>query len=119
MTDKRIYHIVPNNAWEEALEDGVYRADTLDAEGFIHLSKREQVLGVANARFTGHNGLLLLEVDPTRLEAELKYEAPYEDPSSDERFPHLYGPLNLEAVITAHPFEPSADGSFALPEKLG
>lgn len=58
-------------------------------------------------------------VDPTRVEAELKYEAPYEDPTSAERFPHLFGPLNLDAVIAAHPFEPGADGSFELPEKLG
>lgn len=119
MSEKRIYHIVPSDVWEEALEDGVYRADTLDAEGFIHLSKREQVVTVANMRFNGHNGLLLLEVDPTRVEAELKYEVPYEDPTSAERFPHLFGPLNLDAVIAAHPFEPGADGSFELPEKLG
>jgi uncharacterized protein (DUF952 family) len=119
----RIYHIIPQAVWESVQDEGSYRGDTLDAEGFIHFSTRQQVLFVANARFRGHTGLLLLEVDPTRLQAELKYEAPYEGAppglDADPRFPHLYGALNLDAVVAAHPFEPDADGTFRLPLGIG
>ena len=114
-----ILHILPRYQWEQAQPDGVYKGDTLDAEGFIHFSKPEQVIRVANARFKGHNGLLLALVDTDKLTAELKYESPYEGGQpieSDEVFPHLYGPLNIDAVIRVLDFEPQADGTFTLPE---
>lgn len=113
-----IFHILPRYQWEQAQKEGVYRGDTLDAEGFIHFSKAEQVARVANARFKGHTGLMLALVDTDRLTAELKYEPPYEggqQVESDELFPHLYGPLNLDAVIHVLEFEPQPDGTFVLP----
>ena len=114
-----ILHIIPHAVWEQAQAAGVYRGDTLDAEGFIHFSTPAQAVGVANARFRGHNGLLLLVVDPAKLKADLRYEAPFEASSPHEagqQFPHLYGPLNLDAVERALPFEPGEDGLFTLPE---
>jgi uncharacterized protein (DUF952 family) len=118
-----IYHILPRAVWDAARaddsHDAAYRGDTLDAEGFIHFSTRQQVLFVANARFKGHPGLVLLEVETEKLIAPLKYEAPYEgvpdDFPVDPHFPHLYGALNLDAVVRVHPFEPNADGTFTLP----
>jgi uncharacterized protein (DUF952 family) len=113
-----IFHIILSAVWDEAQSESVYRGDTLDAEGFIHFSTREQVLFVANARYKGHPGLLLLEIDTDKLSAPLKYEAPFEGAPSgldaDPHFPHLYGALNLDAVIAVHPFEPDADGFFHL-----
>ncbi|MDZ4766611.1 MAG: DUF952 domain-containing protein [Chloroflexota bacterium] len=115
-----IYHIIPRGVWEAAQAAGDdYRGDTLEAEGFIHNSTRDQVLFVANGRFKGHPGLLLLEIDTDKLQAPLKYEAPFEgvpaDFPVDPNFPHVYGALNLDAVVRVHPFEPNADGTFALP----
>jgi uncharacterized protein (DUF952 family) len=113
-----IFHILPSYQWEQAKLEGVYRGDTLEAEGFIHFSKPEQVVRVANARFKGHTGLLLALVDTDKLTSELKYEPPYEGGEqieSDELFPHLYGPLNLDAVIHVLEFEPQKDGTFLLP----
>jgi len=114
----KIYHIIPRFQWEEAQRELSYRGDTLESEGFIHFSKREQVLFVANARFKGHTGLLLLEVDSDKLRAELKHEPPYEGDQSGETFPHLYGELNLDAVAAVHNFEPSEDGTFAYPATM-
>jgi uncharacterized protein (DUF952 family) len=105
-----IFHITSRAQWEAAQARGAYRGDTLDAEGFIHSSTREQVLRVADARFRGRRGLVLLCIDPALVRAEIRYE-----PSGGERFPHLYGPLNLEAVVRVVPFEPQADGTFRLP----
>jgi uncharacterized protein (DUF952 family) len=116
-----ILHIIPHAVWEQAQATGTYRGDTLDAEGFIHFSTPAQVVMVANARFRGHPGLLLLVVDPARLTAELRYEAPFEATNPTEAaqvFPHLYGPLNLDAVVNVAPFEPGEDGLFTLPDGL-
>lgn len=114
-----IYHIIPGGVWENAQAEGTYRGDSLDAEGFIHFSTQEQVVLVANARFKAHPGLLLLQVDTDKLQAPLKYEAPIEgipdDFPADPHFPHLYGALNLDAVIDVRPFEPNADGTFTFP----
>lgn len=106
-----IYHITTETAWRAAQGAGVYSADTLASEGFIHLSTCDQVPGVAGRFFRGQHGLVLLEVDPARLAAELRYE----ESEPGEFFPHLYGPLNLDAVVSAHAFPPAADGSFSMP----
>lgn len=119
-----ILHIIPEGVWARVQQYADYRGDTLDAEGFIHFSTPAQVTATANRRFKGHTGLLLLVVDPAKLAHELKYEAPFEgtaapgDDYRDQRFPHLYGPLNLDAVLDALPFPPGDDGTFTLPAAL-
>ncbi len=107
-----ILHITTRSEWEAARVLGDYRLDTLDSEGFIHCSTPQQVLGPANALFHGQKDLVLLVIDPARLAAELVYEDCYE---AGESFPHIYGPLNLDAVVSVVPFPPLPDGSFALP----
>ncbi len=119
MTQTPVFHITSRAAWEAAQAAGVYRADSLDTEGFIHCSAADQVVRVANAFFRGQAGLVLLVIDPARLRAQLRYEPPA-DPTGafdagGERFPHLYGPLNLDAVARALDFSPGPDGTFVLP----
>ncbi|NTU84914.1 MAG: DUF952 domain-containing protein [Chloroflexales bacterium] len=109
-----IYHITQADAWERARRAGAYSADSLASEGFIHFSTREQVLWVAGRFYGGQTGLVLLAVEAGRLVAELRYE----ESEPGQRFPHLYGPLNLDAVVAARPFTPAPDGSFSLPESL-
>jgi uncharacterized protein (DUF952 family) len=70
------------------------------------------VTRVANARFRGTDDLVLLCVAVDRLEAPLRYEPG--DPGSDELFPHLYGPLDVGAVLRVLPFAEGPEG-FALP----
>jgi uncharacterized protein (DUF952 family) len=118
-----IYHITSRAAWEAAQAAGAYRAESLATEGFIHFSTREQVLGVANAFYRGQSDLVLLVVDSARLTAPLRYEAPsHPTPTgeipTDQQFPHLYGPLNADAVARAVPFAAGDDGRFALPAGL-
>jgi uncharacterized protein (DUF952 family) len=118
----KIYHITHPAHWQPGQP---YRTESLAREGFIHFSRLDQVLGVANAFYTGQRGLILLEVDTDRLTSELRWEAPVHPstppagtPPADALFPHLYGPLNPEAVLAAHPFEPGADGEFVIPSAL-
>ncbi len=117
-----IYHITTRQAWQAAQQDGVYRAESLTTQGFIHLSQRGQVLRVADAIYRGVTDLLLLCVDTEQLDAPLKYEPPDTSVPAEhdqgELFPHLYGALNVDAVVQALDFPPSPDGCFALPDRL-
>lgn len=104
-----ILHLAAADAWAEAARAGVYEADSLAAEGFIHCSDPDQVVRVANARFRNRRDLMLLQIAVARLEAPLRYE---NLEGGDERFPHIYGPLPLSAVVRATPFPPDAGGLF-------
>jgi uncharacterized protein (DUF952 family) len=102
-----IFHITTRAEWEAAKRAGEYTAPSLETEGFIHLSQRHQVAGVANAVYRGVPDLVLLSVDPERVAAPLRYE---HGVHADERFPHLYGPLELSAVVDVLPFPEGTDG---------
>jgi len=110
-----IFHITTSLTWERAQKQGDYRADSLDTEGFIHLSTAQQIVPVANRFYTGLAGLVLLVVDSQKLSAELRYEPPVPAEDTDALFPHLYGPLNLDAVVDVVQFLPGTDGNFVMP----
>jgi uncharacterized protein (DUF952 family) len=93
-----IYHVVTEINWQYALENGFYEAESLAKEGFIHTSKAEQVEGVLERYYKGQTGLILLHIDETKLTSPLKYELA---PSVNEEFPHIYGRLNIDAVVKA------------------
>lgn len=111
MTLNLIYHITSRDGWQQAQAAGAYRGDTLATEGFIHTSTGAQVARTANRFYHGRAGLVLLAIDPARLSAELRYEAA----SDGELFPHIYGPLNLDAVTAVGDFLPAPDGTFSFP----
>ncbi|MDQ6918815.1 MAG: DUF952 domain-containing protein [Candidatus Dormibacteraeota bacterium] len=67
-------------------------------EGFIHCSTASQ-LEASGRHFAAQTGLVVLEIDPEKLRWELRWEN-----SQGEAFPHLYGPLDLEAVISVQTF---------------
>ncbi len=111
-----ILHIASRSAWLAAVQEGLYRADSLLTEGFIHCSTPSQILEVANAFYRGQSGLVLLVIEPACLTSELRWEPPADSHvRAGDLFPHIYGPLDLEAVADVLPFEPAADGTFFLP----
>ncbi len=104
-----IFHITSRATWESALGAGIYEADSLKSEGFIHCSTADQYVWVANQRFRGRTDLVLLHIDEKRLRSEVRYEnleggAPL--------FPHVYGAIPIAAVLNVTPFLPHADGTF-------
>ena len=105
-----IYHLARRSEWEEAGSTGPYRAGSLDQEGFIHASRdEEQMLGVANRLFAGMEDVLVLDVDTDRLTSPVKHE-----PSrSGEIYPHIYGPIKLDAVVGVRPLIADAQGKFS------
>ena len=108
-----IFHITKGEAWRKAEVDGTYRPEMFPVDGFIHCSTREQVLQVANIRFCGQPGLVLLKIDTDRVKAEIRYE---NLEGGQQMFPHIYGGLNVDAVTQVIPFTPGADGTFQFPD---
>jgi uncharacterized protein (DUF952 family) len=119
-----IYHITSRQLYEASLATGIYTPPTFEQDGFIHLSQKHQVLGVANNFYKGQTGLVCLVIDPSKLRAELKYEGPVhpngkevEEFSASDKFPHLYGAMNLDAVILVAPMAANEQNVFVdLPE---
>lgn len=100
-----IFHLAQRAAWEAAQRLDDYRPPSLESEGFIHCSPADRVEEVAQAFFGGQDDLVLLEIDPDLLTSKMAYEK-----AADRGglFPHIYGPLNLGAVVATLDY-PSGD----------
>jgi uncharacterized protein (DUF952 family) len=98
-----IFHITSDAEWRSALAAGAYRAPSLDDEGFIHASTATQVAGTAARYYAGRRDLVLLTIDPDAVTVEIRWE-----PSHDQLYPHLYGPLAVGAVLDVRAFDPDA-----------
>ncbi|MFC9790285.1 DUF952 domain-containing protein [Rhodococcus sp. NPDC127528] len=101
--------------WERARVTGRRVPETFAADGFVHLSTTAQVHLPANRHFAGRTDLVLLYLDPSRLDAELRWEPGVPTDPASMRFPHLYGPLPAAAVVAAVPYRPGPDGAFGAP----
>jgi uncharacterized protein (DUF952 family) len=108
-----ILHVVSRQHWEQAAQQGMYWSDTLDTEGFIHCSTSEQIMDVANRFYYDEQDLLLLFIDADSVEAPICYRQPNDDSLANERFPHIFGPLNVDAVVWVVPFIPEEYKLFA------
>jgi uncharacterized protein (DUF952 family) len=105
---EHILHITERSLWETARETGTYemstRGRTLRQEGFVHFSTRDQLPRIAAFLYGDHQGpdeLVVLVVDPDRLDVPLKYEAM---PPNGEEFPHVYGAVPVGAVVGVEPW---------------
>jgi uncharacterized protein (DUF952 family) len=107
---QKLFHITTQQDWGKAVEQGSYRADSLETEGFIHCSTEEQVAKTANAFYSTVPNLLLLEINQAKISAEIKWEA-----IDGDTFPHIYGPINLDAVDSVETFSSSQNGKFVYP----
>lgn len=113
---QEIYHITHQKDWESAIEAGVYTSPSLEAEGFIHCSTKEQILATANRRFAGQKDLLLLTIDPEKVKAKIIFE---DLRGLGEKHPHIYGELPLTAVFATLALTLNSDGQFTkLPSSL-
>jgi len=105
---EKIYHITTKPAWESAKRIGKYTPEGFAQEGFIHFSFADQVAGTAARYYADVPDLIVLVVDQEKLKAEVRVEqAP-----NGSSYPHLYGELNLDAVIDVVPLPGSSNGVF-------
>lgn len=109
-----IFHIARSEAWASRA-GGSYRPEMYAVDGFVHCSTRDQVVKVADTRFRGQKGLVLLCIDTDKVTAEIRYE---NLEGGRELFPHIYGEINADAVVQVAEFEPGINGHFALPAML-
>jgi len=92
-----IYHLVTKKDWEKNKKGNEYKADSLKTQGFIHCCHEDQIEYVVNQLFKDQKDLLLISIDPEKVNAKIK-----EDPVEDGELhscPHIYGPVNLDAVV--------------------
>lgn len=108
---RHIYHLIPKSAWDQRGE-GPYRADSLATQGFIHCSNLDQVVRVANWFYADQPDMLLMEIDVQKLTASIRDE----DPGIGERFPHVYGPINPEAIVGVQAMERADIKQWVLPK---
>jgi uncharacterized protein (DUF952 family) len=96
-----IFHIAELDAWNLAKVRGVYAPSSLESEGFIHCSLLEQVQETANLFYRGRRDIVLLRIDESLLDAALKFETAADSArrQGPARFPHIYGALNVSAVV--------------------
>ena len=92
------YKILTADQWAQFLADGVFNGAPVDlADGYIHLSTTDQLAGTLNKHFAGQTGLIIAEVDLAALGETVKWELS----RGDALFPHIYGPLPMDAVLSS------------------
>ena len=107
-----LLHICAASEWQHAQRLGELQPDSLGELGFVHLSTPDQVHLPANRLYAGRGDLLLLHVDPSRLDAPVRWEPRVVTDPASMVFPHLYGALPIAAVTAVTPYRPGPDGWF-------
>jgi uncharacterized protein (DUF952 family) len=104
---QRLFHIVSRDRWAEVVDS--YRPDSLLTEGFVHCSYAQQVAGTADRHYRLADDLVVLELDPGRMTAEIRVE---DDTGTGQAYPHIYGPIPRQAVVAVHELGRDASGHY-------
>jgi uncharacterized protein (DUF952 family) len=110
-----IYHFINRENLARFQKDGVVRLPSLEKEGFMHCSTLEQVLGVANRISPYDEEMLLLQIDESNVGPEVRYE---NLEGGTILYPHIYGPLNEDAIIQTYLLEWDGEEGYQLPREL-
>jgi len=112
MLDRIVYKIMSATELEQMRRDGVFRGSPADiADGFIHLSCGSQLAATLDKHFSGIDGLMLAAVDMSLLGDTVRWEPA----RGGQLFPHIYGDLPVEAVVSFATLERAADRTITLP----
>ncbi len=120
-TTTHIHHLAIAQEWNDALRgDRRYRRSsidrTLEDEGFVHCSFPHQVQGTADRYYRGRDDVVLLTIEPSLVDAEIRHE---NTSGGTELFPHVYGPIPVDAVVAARPVTLLDDGTLDVHAALG
>ena len=96
MENMLIYHIVLPKIWDEFKDKEFYEAESLDTEGFIHCSFAEQLDAVLDRYYRNAGDVLVLSIETEKLASRLVNEPS----TNDEIYPHIYGRINREAIVS-------------------
>ncbi|MGI8651215.1 MAG: DUF952 domain-containing protein [Geodermatophilaceae bacterium] len=107
-----IFHICSDQEWQRARVTGSYAPEAFPADGFVHCSDPGTVHLPADYLYQGRADLVLLQIDPARLLEPVRWEPGDAEDPAGPWFPHVYGSVNVDAVVAVHPFQPNAGGHF-------
>jgi uncharacterized protein (DUF952 family) len=107
-----LVHLCGTQQWAQARRRGGIHPRDAGGGEFIHLSTPEQVHLPANRLYRGRADLVLLHIDPARLDAPVRWEPGVPTDPASMLFPHLYGVLPLAAVVSVTAYPPAGDGTF-------
>jgi uncharacterized protein (DUF952 family) len=102
------FHLTPRERWDAQRANTAYTPEPFESEGFIHCTDGEaNVVAVGNRYYTGDpRGMVCLVIDCELVNQEIRYEDP------ERIYPHIFGPLNTNAVVDVRSVRREADGSF-------
>lgn len=109
MREDLLFHITTRDEWEQYKSTGTYKPQSLEEQGFISFVSGNQLEEVANRLYPDKDQILLLVIDVSMIREQIKYE---EEKGTDEKFPHLYEPLSVNAVIDKIDVQAEKDGTF-------
>jgi uncharacterized protein (DUF952 family) len=112
LSTERIYILIAVADYDAAVSSGFYRPATMDADKFIHASPPEELTRVANKYYVDKKDVRLLHIDPLLVKAEIRWE-----PATGGLYPHIYGPLNLDAVVRVTRIFTDSDGKIRIDPK--
>ena len=115
MSNYKIFHFINQSDLERYLNDSALEVPSLASQGFIHCSKLDQVIDVANYIAPYSEEMRLIEIDEERIIPEIRYE---NLDGGEKLFPHIYGPLNRDAIVAIHKLEWDGEDGYQLPEVL-
>ena len=104
---ERIVHLCTPQEWLEQRNLAEFRDLSLQQEGFIHCSQPEQIIEVANRYYHDRPEMVVLWIDPARLASEIRWEQ-----AGNTYYPHVYGPINLDAIDAATPLQSGHDAIY-------
>ena len=102
-----IVHLCQGKEWQAAQDTGVFTDTSLDQAGFIHCSRPDQLLQVANHYYRGVPDMKILWIEPSKVSSEIRWET-----AGGSSFPHVYGPINLAAVISVSALAADSNGIY-------
>lgn len=111
MKDDLIFHVVKKENWKSQKKDSRYHPESLDSDGFIHCSTGRTIEEVTNRLYKDQDDILLIIINTTLVEPEIRYE---NSGNSDTKYPHIYGPLNMDAVIDKIELASEDDGGYKI-----
>lgn len=95
-----VYHLISESDWRAISQKTHYSPESLAKEGFIHFSLPPQLAGVVSRFYSGCKDLLVLKIDVSKVPGEFIFEE-----ADGSQYPHLYQPLNLDAVVDVQSWE--------------
>lgn len=118
--NERVYILIELADYERAVEIGYLSTPSLATEGFIHASPAEMLTRVANRFFAKATDIRLLHVEAARVKAPIRWEPASDaasDPAASGLYPHLYGALNLDAIVRVGRVWRDSDGKIRIDPK--